>query len=719
MAHALSSPLVLFILQVVTVIVAARVVGVLTRRIGQPMVIAEVVAGILLGPSLLGWLAPGVSRVLFPATSLGLLGSVSQIGLILFMFIVGLELDPGLLKKRVHSSVLISHTSIIVPFALGAVLGLRLHATLAPANTSMASFLLFMGAAMSVTAFPVLARILVERRLMRSRVGAITIACAAVDDVTAWCILAFVVSIVRSTGLQSAIITTALALGYLAVMLFVARPLLARLAERTKLGLSQDIVAVVLIGLFLSSFVTELIGIHALFGAFLFGTIIPKQGSFVSALAEKIEDLVVVFLLPLFFAYSGLRTQIGLLSTPESWLTCAAITGIACLGKFGGSAVAARITGLPWRESSAIGILMNTRGLMELVVLNMGLDLGVISPKLFAMLVIMALVTTFMTTPLLQWIFPAEELAKELAEHSDSSLPDVAAAARSRYTALVCVAYERSGPGLVTLAAALTKSQAQKGRIYTLHLVRAADRASFVLDQQREKQTSMTDEAALAPLLERARDASVQLRHLSFVTMDPPRDICDVASVKRADVVLMGWHKPVLGTTMLSGTVHDVMRSARATVGVLVDRGLVDIRRVLVPYLRREHDRAALELARRIASNCGAKLTVLRVSSKDSERPPSATSASSASSDPAEETKIVAEANPIDAVIEESAAGYDLVVIGIGTQWGLEHRSFGIRTEKVLANAPVSVLVVRAAEHAVVTESATEMRSAVLAESGE
>ena len=714
MAHVLSSPLALFIIQVVAVIVAARLVGLVARRLEQPMVIAEVVAGILLGPSLLGWLAPGVSAALFPASSLALLGSVSQIGLILFMFIVGLELDPELLKRRVHSSVAISHTSIIVPFALGGLLGLRVYGTLAPEKAPLASFLLFMGAAMSVTAFPVLARILVERRLLRSRVGAITIACAAVDDVTAWCILAFVVSIVRASGIRSAIVTSALALAYLGVMLFVARPLLARLAERTKLGLSQNIVAVVLIGLFLSSFVTELIGIHALFGAFLFGAIIPKQGSFVSALAEKLEDLVVVFLLPLFFAYSGLRTQIGLLSTPESWLTCAAITAMACVGKFGGSAVAARITGLPWRESSAIGILMNTRGLMELVVLNIGLDLGVISPKLFAMMVIMALVTTFMTTPVLQWIYPAEELAKELLERSDSSARDVTAPAPSRFTALVCVAYERSGPGLVTLAAALAGKDDHKGRIYALRLQRAADRASFVLDHQRAKEPSVTDEAALGPLLERARDASVQVRPLSFVTVDPARDICDVASVKRADVVLLGWHKPVLGTTMLSGTVHDVMRSARATVGVLVDRGLADIRSVLVPYLGREHDRSALDLARRIALNCSAKLTVLCVGATGEEPP-----APRPDSEVVEETKAVTEPSPVDAVIAESGAGYDLVVIGIGTQWGLEHRSFGIRTEKVLASAPVSVLVVRGGTGEALAEGVRPIEAPALAESAE
>ncbi len=714
MAHVLSSPLALFIVQAVVVVVAARAIGLLTRKIEQPMVIAEVVAGILLGPSLLGWLAPEASRVLFPASSMGLLGTVSQIGLILFMFIVGLELDPNLLKKRVHSSVVISHTSIIVPFALGAVLGLRLYGTLAPENAPHLSFLLFMGAAMSITAFPVLARILVERRLLRSRVGAVTIACAAVDDVTAWCILAFVVSIVRSSGVGSAVLTSSFALAYLGVMLFVVRPLLERLAERTKLGLSQNIVALVLVGLFLSSFVTELIGIHALFGAFIFGTIIPKQGSFVSALAEKLEDLVVVFLLPLFFAYSGLRTQIGLLDTPESWATCAVITLVASVGKFGGSAIAARITGISWREANAIGILMNTRGLMELVVLNIGLDLGVISPKLFAMMVIMALVTTFATTPLLQWIYPTEQLAKQLAEPPDNSVTDLTAQARARFTALVCVAYERSGPGLVSLAAALAGTDDRSGRIYALRLQRAADRASFMLDHQREK-ASTSDESALAPLMDRARDAHVHVRPLSFVTMDPARDICDVASVKQANVVLMGWHKPVFGTTMLSGTVHGVMRATRAAVGVFVDRGLGEIRSVLVPYLGREHDRAALDLARRIASNCGAKLTVLCVTTKEGERPPAASRSDDAI---AEETKVVSPSNPIDAVITESQAGYDLVVIGIGSQWGLEHRSFGVKTEKVLANAPVSVLVVRGSDDAALAEDVPSAREPALADTG-
>jgi len=696
MRHLLQTPLALFILQATAVIVAARTLGLAARRMKQPLVIAEVVAGILLGPSLLGWLLPGVSATLFAPSSMQLLGNVSQIGLILFMFLVGLELDPSLLGKRIHASVAISHTSIIVPFALGALLGTRLYGSLAPNGVPLSSFVLFMGVAMSITAFPVLARILVERRLLRSRVGAITIACAAVDDVTAWCVLAFVVSIVRSSSVQSAIVTSALALGYVLFMVFVARPLLARIAQRTKLGVSQNIVAVVLVGLFASSLATELIGIHALFGAFLFGAIIPKQGSFVAALAEKLEDLVVVFLLPLFFAYSGLRTQIGLLSTAESWMTCGAITLVACAGKFGGSAVAARMTGMSWRESSAIGVLMNTRGLMELVVLNIGLDLGVISPTLFAMMIMMALVTTFITTPLLERIYPAEELAKELAEEAAPE-PLEPAMSPARYTALVCVAYEQSGPALVRMAAAIAGRDTERGRIYALRLVRATDRASFVLDQRAP--ASPAEETGLVPLIERAREDAIAVRPLSFVTMAPARDICDVAQVKRADIVLLGWHKPILGTTMLSGTVHDVMTSARATVGVLVDRGLGAVRRVLVPFLGREHDRAALELARRIATSSDAEVTVLHVLA------PGAVATEDVAVADAR-VKVVHHEHPVEAAIAESETGYDLVVVGVGAQWGLEHRSFGLRTEAILQRARVSVLVVRGLNNAAAHEVA-------------
>ncbi len=415
MAFLIPDSLTRFIAQVVLILVASRLVGLGTRWMRQPMVIAEIIAGILLGPSLLGWLLPDVSTALFEASSLSILKMVSQLGLILFMFVIGLDLDLKLLRGRGHASVAISHTSIVLPFVLGIMLAIYLHPRYSDASVPFLAFALFLGAAMSITAFPVLARILSERRLLRTRVGSITIACAAVNDVTAWCILAFVVAVARATGIGAAVYTTLIALSYIAVMIWLVRPVIGRVAARlvSREGMSQNLVSAVLVTLFASSWITELIGIHALFGAFLFGAILPREQGFARALLEKLEDLVLVAFLPLFFAYSGLRTQIGLLDSTETWLVCGLIIAVACTGKFGGSVIAARLTGLSWRESGALGVLMNTRGLMELIVLNIGLDLGVISPLLFSMMVLMALFTTFITTPLLQRIYPDDELARE------------------------------------------------------------------------------------------------------------------------------------------------------------------------------------------------------------------------------------------------------------------------------------------------------------------
>ncbi|MBF0157449.1 MAG: cation:proton antiporter, partial [Magnetococcales bacterium] len=376
------------------------------RRVGQPLVIAEVIAGIVLGPSLLGWVWPEAMAQLFPENSLTVLRMLSQIGLVLFMFLVGLKLDLKLFEGRAGASVLISHASIIVPFILGVAASGWLYAAYSPPEISFLSFSLFLGISMSVTAFPVLARILTERHLLDSRVGVIAIVCAAVDDVTAWCLLAVVVAVASAQSLASAFWTTAMAVTFILVMVLLVRPLLRILGMRVigREGLTPSLVAFILLLVFASSALTELIGIHALFGAFLFGAILPKDAGLSVSMVEKLETVTVVLFLPLFFAYSGLRTQIGLLGQSEEWLVTGLLILIATLGKFGGSTLAARVTGLSWSESSIIGILMNTRGLMELVVLNIGFDLGVISPTVFTMLVIMALVTTIATTPALSWV---------------------------------------------------------------------------------------------------------------------------------------------------------------------------------------------------------------------------------------------------------------------------------------------------------------------------
>lgn len=420
----------LLVIQICVIILFSRALGLLFGKIHQPLVIGEIVAGILLGPSFLGQLFPQLSAQLFPASTIPYLDILAQIGLIFFMFLVGLEFNSDNLRGSGHAAIIVSHVSIIAPFFLGALLALYLYPSLSTSAVPFTSFALFIGASMSITAFPVLARILTERKLNKTYLGAIAITCAAADDVTAWCLLAFVISVVRSGDVVSAIPTTLLAAGYIVFMLTVGRYLINRLVgfietNQDKSYLSQSMVALVVVGVLCSAMITELIGIHTIFGAFLFGAIFPAEHAFAEQLTHKIEDFTVVVLLPIFFAYTGLRTQIGLLNSSALWLDCLFIILIASLGKFGGTTISARLSGLGWREASALGVLMNTRGLMELIILNIGLDLKVISPALFAMLVIMALVTTFITSPVLARIYPERFFTSPAPKPALSKLAEV------------------------------------------------------------------------------------------------------------------------------------------------------------------------------------------------------------------------------------------------------------------------------------------------------
>jgi Kef-type K+ transport system membrane component KefB len=379
------------------------------RRLGQPQVVGEMLAGILLGPSVLGWLWPDVSTVLFPAGSLGPLNAVSHIGLLAFMFLVGLEFDSKLLDGQRGSALIVSHASISAPFILGALLAYWLFPRFAPAGTGFTGFALFMGAAMSVTAFPVLARILMETRLSTTRLGVLTLACAAVDDVTAWAILAAAVIVVRATGDMSTVWTM---IGgsavYLVAMFLVAKPMVRRIGSglAAKPNRGEDWLAVALLLALVSATATEWLGLHALFGAFIAGVVMPRDHELAHGLRNRIEAFTLVLLLPLFFALAGLKTSIGALDSWQLGATCAVIVAVAVTGKLGGTFVAARASGVGWRDAGALGILMNTRGLMELVILNVGLEVGVLSPTLFTMMVIMAVLTTMMTTPLLRVVCP-------------------------------------------------------------------------------------------------------------------------------------------------------------------------------------------------------------------------------------------------------------------------------------------------------------------------
>lgn len=403
-AAAKGSPHALFhvLLALLVIVVVARAFGMLFQRIGQPPVVGEVVAGIALGPSLLGAVLPGVSQYILPASVAPHLGVLAQLGVVLFMFLVGLELNTELLRDKPHAAIAISHASIVAPFVLGAALSLWLYPLFSSSDVPFDVFMMFMGVALSITAFPVLARILIDRELDKTRLGVIALSCAAVDDVTAWCLLALVASMAHAHA-QSGFLTVILTLVYIAAMWTVVRPAMVRYVRYVEARgpLSRSTSVVMIMALLLSALVTEAIGIHAIFGAFFLGALIPHESTLAKELTKKLEDLVVVLLLPAFFAFTGMRTQVGLLSDASHWLFCGLIIVVATVGKLGGSFVAARSAGLSTRDAASLGALMNTRGLVELVVLNLGLDLGVISPLLFAMLVLMALVTTFATSPLL------------------------------------------------------------------------------------------------------------------------------------------------------------------------------------------------------------------------------------------------------------------------------------------------------------------------------
>jgi Kef-type K+ transport system membrane component KefB len=407
----LRHPVGVLLLQIIAVLLSARLLGLLFRRLRQPTVIGEMIAGILLGPSLLGAISPATMAFLFPPQSMDSLKLLSQLGVIIFMFVVGTEINARHMRQYAHAAVLVSHASIVIPFFLGTAFCLLIYPTHAPAHTSFYAFALFMSVAMSITAFPVLARIVEENGLSKTYIGSVVIACAAVDDVTAWCLLAAVIAVVNAGGFAGAALAIALTILFTAFMLFLLKPLAERVISREieRGAPNGGLAAFILTFVFASALFTEAIGIHALFGAFLAGVALPQHPRLRSLITERFEAVAVTFLLPLYFAFTGLRIQIGLLNDWESWLVCAGIILIAIAGKLCGGALAAHLAGMSWRDSLKLGVLMNTRGLIELIVLNIGFDLGILSPRVYSMMVLMALVTTFMTGPLLSLLEPAEK----------------------------------------------------------------------------------------------------------------------------------------------------------------------------------------------------------------------------------------------------------------------------------------------------------------------
>jgi Kef-type K+ transport system membrane component KefB len=626
--HNLTHPLAILLLQIFTIIVVARIFGFFCKKIGQPSVIGEIAAGIFLGPSFIGMYFPEFSHFVFPEKSLDNLKFLSQIGLILFMFVVGMELDLKVLKNKANEAVVISHASIVFPFALGAGLSFFIYETFAPSNVNFLSFALFIGIAMSITAFPVLARIVQERGLNKTRLGAIVITCAAADDITAWCILAAVIAIVKAGSILSSIYIIIMALFYVIVMLKLVQPFLKRLGEKysNKESLSKPVVAIFFITLLASAFTTEVIGIHALFGAFMAGIIMPSSLSFRSIFIEKVEDVSVVLLLPLFFVFTGLRTQIGLLNDLNLWLITLVIIAVAVIGKFVGSAFAARFVGQSWKDSLIIGALMNTRGLMELVVLNIGYDLGVLSDEIFAMLVIMALFTTFMTGPLLDfinWIF-----RKEL-ETTEENL-EIGTA----YKILVSFGSPERGKTLLRLAYSFIRKSKDNASVTALHVSLSNDLNQFNVHEYEQN--------SFAPIREESIQIGMPVVTLFKPTVDIDKEITDTANTGNFDLLMIGIGRSVfegsllgrvLGFTtkfinperlyetitgkepLFENTVFDertrqLIKNTKVPIGIVIDKDLEKVEHVFLPLFS-IHDSFLLVYAQKLIHHSGAKVTIV------------------------------------------------------------------------------------------------------------
>jgi Kef-type K+ transport system membrane component KefB len=640
------------LLAIAVVMVAARVVGALFRRIGQPQVVGEIVAGVILGPTLLGTVWPSASDYVFDADVMPFIEVFAQIGLVFFMFLVGAELDLRLVRGQGHAAALVSHASIIAPFLSGIALALVIFRSLGSPDGDFLPFGLFMGASMSITAFPVLARILTERGMHKTRLGAVTITCAAIDDVTAWCILAVVVTVAKADGAAGALPTVGWSVLFIAFMVLAVRPLLARLGRlhEDQGRLSGTVMAVLFVGLVLSALATDRIGIHAIFGAFLFGAIMPQRSELIEELFEKLEDFSVVFLLPLFFAFSGLRTDVLALGTdPQLWLYTLLVVLVAVAGKWGGSTIAAKAVGMGWRDSLALGVLMNCRGLTELVILNIGLELGVIPPNLFSMLVIMALVTTFMTTPILSWLRPEMDQEVESAPLDDGV-----------ERVLVHVASTDNAYGLVHTALAAVDADDSRVELVLLRTLQLGD---HLLAGPLDGSAVERARRSLRPVAQFAEGAGASVIVLAVQTTDVGRAVVDVAAERGVDTVLLSSRRPFAPGDLRRGTLGRIMEEVHCDVLVAIDpsgagtspppRG-----RVVVPY--RADASRTVDLARRLARAHGAGLRI--IGTADAREAATRAAARHATASGAVTFTELATADAVEAVLA-TGDGADLVVL--------------------------------------------------------
>ena len=527
--HHIHSPIGILLLQIIAILIVCRIFGWLFLKIGQPTVIGEIVAGIVLGPSVLGNLLPDVSAFLFPPESLWNITILSQFGLILFMFAIGMELDISEVRKKLKETILISHTSTIVPFFCGMLTAYFVYESYANKETPFISFALFIGIAMSITAFPVLARIIQEKGLTKTHLGTISLASAANGDITAWCLLAVVIAIAQAGSMLSAIYNIVFSFIYISFMFFAVRPFLRMVGHiyHNKEVIDKGLVAFMFLLLIISSYFTEILGLHALFGAFIAGVVMPSNVKFRKIMTEKVEDVSLALFLPLFFVSTGLRTEIGLLNTPELWSMCGIFIVVAIIGKFGGAMFSARFVGESWKDSLYIGALMNTRGLMELVVLTIGYDMGILPPAIFVMLVLMTLVTTFMTTPLVSLInlgFNTHDKIKKQRSTRESL----------DGTFKVLLSFGRAGNGQIMLDVAhqMFSRGNKKLDLTALHLTVGADINPLHTDNFKA--------ISFEPILYGAKKLGFQIQTRYEISNNAGEDICNIVNNEGYDFLLVG-----------------------------------------------------------------------------------------------------------------------------------------------------------------------------------
>jgi Kef-type K+ transport system membrane component KefB len=618
----------ILIIQIVTILAVSRAIGLLFARIGQPTVIGEILAGILLGPTLLGTWQPEFFQFLFPVESLPNLKFISQIGLILFMFVIGMELDMGVLRSRFKDAIFISHVGILFPFTFGVGLAYYLYSDFAPSTVPFLAFGLFMGVSMSVTAFPVLARIVKERKLSKTRLGILAITTAAIDDVTAWCLLAIVIAIVKAGSLASALVTISLSVLFVLFMLFVLRPFMIRLGNiySNRESISRGIIAMIFITMLCSAWATEIIGIHALFGAFLAGVVMPPNMNFRKILVEKTEDVALVLLLPLFFVFTGLRTQINLLSEPSLWKICALVVSVAIAGKFLGAFTASKLTGQSWKDSLSLGALMNTRGLMELIVLNIGFDLGILSSEIFAMLVVMALLTTFVTGPALSFI--------DFIFRSDAATKPISSEKRNDvYKVLISFGLASSGRKLLRLATQMLGRNNNAVTYKAIHVTLGAD-VSLINVEDFERQS-------FRPIIAEAEKLDVPLTKEYKFAADLFKEVDGQIQEDQTDLLLLGAGKSLYTGSLLGNIVgvtksfapenlldtitgqrpilpindlidekaRSFIQDSDCDVAVMIDRDFSDADSIFIPIFRTD-DAILLKYAANFARNSGSEITL-------------------------------------------------------------------------------------------------------------